>query len=338
MHEELIRLGHGGGGHLTADLIHNLFLEKFRNPILENMNDSATMWLGNREISFTTDSYVVNPLFFPGGNIGSLAVCGTINDLAMSGARPLYLSAGYIIEEGFPMKQLAEITETMAQATRESEVLLVTGDTKVVPRGMADGLYINTAGIGIHDNGPPLTPARIEPGDAILINGTTGDHGAAVINGRDNTFHSQAIVSDVAALHVLVEKLREENIELHCLRDVTRGGLGGILAELARQAGKSFIVKEEKIGVAEAVRALCEIYGFDPLYLANEGKMVIFCAAGDEERALSVMRRHRLGEHAASIGRVLSTPSARPQVILETMIGGHRVIDLPMGDLVPRIC
>ncbi|HDS15509.1 MAG TPA: hydrogenase expression/formation protein HypE [Proteobacteria bacterium] len=338
MSEERIRLGHGGGGRLTADLIHHLFLEKFSNPILENMNDSATLCLGNREISFTTDSYVVNPLFFPGGNIGSLAVCGTVNDLAMSGARPLYLSAGFIIEEGFPMKQLVEITETMAQAAREAEVLLVTGDTKVVPRGMADGLYINTSGIGIHDHGSPLTPARIEPGDAILINGTTGDHGAAVISCRDNTFHSQAIVSDVAALHPLVRKLREENIELHCLRDVTRGGLGGILAELAQQSGKGFIIKEEKIGLAEGVRALCEIYGFDPLHLANEGKMVIFCAAGDEERALGVLRRHRLGQQAAGIGRVLSTASARPQVILETLIGGHRVIDLPTGELVPRIC
>jgi hydrogenase expression/formation protein HypE len=335
---DLIRLAHGGGGRLTSDLVQELFLKKFSNPLLEPLNDSATLAVGSEQISFTTDSYVVSPLFFPGGNIGSLAVHGTVNDIAMSGARPRFISAGYIIEEGFPLEKLEMIVDSMAAAAGAAEVSIVTGDTKVVPRGLADGLYINTAGIGVHEYGKPLTPAGIREGDAILINGTIGDHGAAIISCRNQGFANSRISSDSAALHDLVGALQNRQIKLHALRDVTRGGLGGILAELAEQSRMRFKINEESLPVKDEVRGLGEIYGLDPLFLANEGKMVLFCAADEAEAALEIMRRHRLGRNAARIGRVTANDRDQGEVIMRTLIGGERVIDQPTGDLTPRIC
>jgi hydrogenase expression/formation protein HypE len=337
-HEDLIRLAHGGGGRLTSDLVQELFLKKFSNPHLAPLNDSATLDIGREQISFTTDSYVVSPLFFPGGNIGSLAVHGTVNDIAMSGARPRFISAGYIIEEGFQQEKLERIVDSMAAAAREASVSIVTGDTKVVPKGLADGLYINTAGIGIHECGPPLTPAGINEGDAILINGTIGDHGAAIISCRNQGFADSKISSDSAALHDLVGALQNQKIKLHALRDVTRGGLGGILAELAAQSQMRFEIDEKSLPVKDEVRGLGEVYGLEPIFLANEGKMVLFCPAAEADNALEIMRCHPLGKNAARIGRVTSCDRTQDVVVMRTLIGGQRVIDQPTGDLTPRIC
>ena len=335
---DLIMLGHGGGGRLTSDLVHNLFLKNFRNSHLEPLNDSALLTVERKNLSFTTDSYVVTPLFFPGGNIGSLAVHGTVNDLAMSGARPLYLSAAYIIEEGFPLADLEKIVISMATAAQCAGVQIVTGDTKVVPKGMADGLYINTAGIGIHESVTPLGPHRIKKGDAILINGTIGDHGAAVITAREEGFSESTITSDASSLHHLVQKLQDSSIKLHCLRDATRGGVGGVLAELADQAQAHLQIEEKAIPVKEKVRGFCEIYGLESLFLANEGKMLIFCPADDAEKALQIMQHDPLGADAAIIGRVNEEDQLGGRLVMNTLIGGERIIDQPAGDLVPRIC
>ena len=336
--DDLIRLGHGGGGRLTSDLVHNLFLKNFHNSHLEPLNDSAFLTVDRKNLSFTTDSYVVNPLFFPGGDIGSLAVHGTVNDLAMSGAQPLYLSAAYIIEEGFRLTDLEKIVISMAAAARHAGVQIVTGDTKVVPRGMADGLYINTAGIGVHESGAPLGPHRIKKGDVIIINGPIGDHGAAVITSREEGFSGNSIISDAAALHHLVQKLQKDSIRIHCLRDATRGGVGGVLAELSDQARAHLQIEEKAIPVKEKVRGFCEIYGLEPLFLANEGKMLLFCPEDDAEKVLQIMRHDPLGEEAAIVGRVSREDQTMGRLTMNTWIGGERIIDQPAGDLVPRIC
>jgi hydrogenase expression/formation protein HypE len=339
MNNELIRLAHGAGGRLTGELVEELFLDRFRNPELATLSDSSRLETGPGRLYFTTDSYVVSPLFFPGGDIGSLAVHGTVNDLAMNGARPLYLSAGFILEEGLERKLLERVVDSMARAADAAGVKIVTGDTKVVPKGLADGLYLNTAGIGLRPEALPLLgPEAIRKGDAILINGSIGDHGAAIITAREAGFENCSISSDSAALWELVAALETGGVRLHALRDATRGGLGGILAELADQAGAEFLIGEEKIPVREEVRGVCEIFGFDPLFLANEGKMVIFCPADESDSALEILHRHPLGRQAAVIGRVTAAGSSRPRVTLETLIGGHRLIDQPSGELVPRIC
>jgi len=336
---DIILLGHGSGGRLTTDLVHNLFLRNFRNTLLEPLSDSARLPLGNPDIAFTTDSYVITPQFFPGGNIGSLAVHGTVNDIAMSGAKPLYLSAAYIIEEGFKMGQLEEIVRAMAQAAAEAGVKIVTGDTKVVPRGMADGLYINTSGIGVHRQKLACGPDCIRKGDAIIVNGNIGDHGAAVLSSREEGFTKAEIFSDSAALNHLVARLQDNNITIHALRDATRGGVGGILAELAEQAKTNFKIYESRLPVQNKVRGMCEIYGFEPLFLANEGKMVLFCPAAEADRVIDIMQSDPLGENAAIIGEVIEEPETPEyRVIMETTIGGSRIIDQPAGELVPRIC
>lgn len=336
--DDLILLGHGSGGRLTADLVRNLFLHSFRNTLLEPLADSAQLTLDNPNIAFTTDSYVITPQFFPGGNIGSLAVHGTVNDIAMSGAKPLYLSAAYIIEEGFKMSQLEKIVKAMAEAATEAGVKIVTGDTKVVPRGMADGLYINTSGIGVQRQKLPFSPDQIRKGDAIIVNGNIGDHGAAVISSREEGFSRAEIISDSAALNHLVARLKDKNITIHALRDATRGGVGGILAELSEQAKTSFKIYETRLPVQNKVRGLCEIYGFEPLFLANEGKMVLFCPAAEADRVIDTMRSDPLGQNAAIIGEVTNSEQSDHSVIMETTIGGTRIIDQPAGELVPRIC
>ena len=336
MKYDKILLEHGGGGLLSSELIAEHFLSRFRNPFLERLEDSAVLTLGKQKLCFTTDSYVVSPVFFPGGNIGSLAICGTVNDLAVCGGKPLYLSCGFILEEGFPVDSLDTILATMSGKAAEAGVQIVTGDTKVVARGAADGIFINTSGIGVIDYSGILSVKSIAPGDVILVNGTVGDHGAAIIGARENLSISSDILSDTAPLNELVACILQASSNVHCMRDATRGGLGAILAEIAKSAGVRIDVDEKSIPVQENVRGVCEILGFDPLFLANEGKMIVFCSAEDEAAVLSAMQSHRYGQNAAVIGTV--GKAAQGRVVLHTSIGGERVIDLPTGELVPRIC
>lgn len=321
---------------MTGELIEQIFLPRLGNPHLRQLTDSALVKIGDRELCFTTDSYVVSPLCFPGGDIGSLAVHGTVNDLAVCGARPLYLSAGFIIEEGFPTEQLERIVDSMAAAAVAAGVQVVTGDTKVVPRGTADGLYITTAGIGQFIYGKPLSPLSIRPGDAVIVNGPVGDHGAAILCARQDLGFSSAVLSDSAPLGGLVQDMLHASPNLHCMRDCTRGGLGAVLAELAQQSGHDISVQERDIPLRDSVRGVCEMLGLDPLYLANEGKLIVFCAAPDAAPVLAAMQAHEQGREAALIGTVQE--QGRGRAILTTLIGGQRIIDLPTGELVPRIC
>lgn len=333
---DTILLEHGGGGLLTHDLIADVFLPLFHNPCLDRLEDSAVLDLQGQRLCFTTDSYVVSPLFFPGGDIGSLAVHGTINDLAMSGGSPLALSCGFIIEEGFPVEQLRKICISMAAAAKHAGVQIVTGDTKVVPKGTGDGIYINTSGVGIITYTAALAVEQIQSGDVIIINGTIGDHGAAILSSRENLGLQYPLFSDSAPLNNLVSSLLQASLHIHCMRDATRGGLGAILAEIADRSGFHMSIAESSIPVQEPVRGVCEMLGFDPLFLANEGKMVVFCSPDDADRVLGAMRAHEHGRNAAVIGKVHAKGQGR--LILNTVIGGQRVIDLPVGELVPRIC
>jgi len=336
MNSDRILLEHGGGGLLSNELISRLFLPMFRNPYLECLEDGAVFTLGQTRCCLSTDSYVVKPLFFPGGDIGSLAVHGTVNDLAMCGARPLFLSTGFIIEEGFPINDLEKITRSMAEAAKRAGVQVVTGDTKVVNQGAADGLYINTSGIGIIDYAGPISVKTILPGDVVIINGPIGNHGAAILSRREELGLSSEILSDSAPLNDLVAKILAATPRIHCMRDATRGGLGAILAEIAIQSGLEITVDEDLIPVRDDVRGICEILGFDPLFLANEGKAAIFCPADDAGKVLAAMHDHEQGRDAVIIGSV--TRKSRGRLILNTTIGGTREVDLPTGELVPRIC
>lgn len=336
MKYERVLLEHGGGGLLSNELVGELFLPLLRNRFLEKLEDGAVLQLGDTKICFTTDSYVVQPVFFPGGNIGSLAVHGTVNDLAVSGGEPLFLSAGFILAEGFPMADLERIVHAMAEAAREAEVQIVTGDTKVVPQGAADGIYINTAGVGIIRYATPLSVTSIRPGDAILVNGTVGDHGAAIMASREELGLEADILSDSAPLSGLVRTILAASPEIHCMRDATRGGLGAILAEMALQAKVQITAAEDRIPFREETRGVCEILGLDPLFLANEGKLVVFCPEAEEAAVLAAMRNNPYGRDAAVIGYV--EEAKRGRFILQTAIGGFREVDLPTGELVPRIC
>ena len=336
MNAERILLEHGSGGLLSNELITKTFLPYFRNACLERLEDGAVFSIGESRCCLSTDSYVVKPLFFPGGDIGSLAIHGTVNDLAMCGAKPLYLSAGFIIEEGFPMADLEKIIRSMAAAAKRAGIQIVTGDTKVVNRGEADGLYINTSGIGIIDYRSPISVQAIRPGDRVIINGPIGDHGAAILSRREELALATDILSDSAPLNGLVEKVLTASPHIHCMRDATRGGLGAILAEIAVQSGLEIIIEEALIPVRDAVRGVCEILGFDPLFLANEGKAAIFCPKDDAERVLAAMHDHEQGREAVIIGKV--DRAKRGRLILNTLIGGRREVDLPTGELVPRIC
>jgi hydrogenase expression/formation protein HypE len=336
MEHDRILLEHGGGGLLSGELIHNVFLPRLRNRHLEQLTDSAFVEIGCRNLCFTTDCYVVTPLFFPGGDIGSLAVHGTVNDLCVCGARALFLSAGFIIEEGFEIRTLERIVDSMAEAASSAGIQIVTGDTKVGPRGAADGLYITTSGIGECMYEQPLAPSAVRPGDAVIVNGTIGDHGAAILSARQDLGFSSSIVSDSAALNGLVQDVLASSRQVHCMRDATRGGLGAVLAEIALQCGHEISVREDAISIQDSVRGMCEMLGLDPLYLANEGKLVIFCSDEDAHLVLAALHGHRLGRRAARIGTVQK--AGRGRVVLSTVIGGERVIDLPTGELVPRIC
>ena len=331
-----VLLAHGGGGKLMAQLIEKMFVPTFDNPFLSRQHDGAVVELNGVRVAFSTDSYVVDPLFFPGGDIGSLAVNGTANDLAMCGARPLYLSAGFIIEEGLEMEQLWRVVRSMQQAAVETGVALVTGDTKVVDRGKGDGIFINTAGIGLIEHGMTIAPDRIRPGDALLLSGDIGRHGIAIMAQREGLAFESTIESDCAPLAGLVMKLLEEGIEIRCLRDLTRGGLASALVEIAEQAGRQIDIEERQIPVQEEVRGACEILGLDPLYVANEGRCVAFVAADQAERALEIMRAHPSGEGATIIGRV--TEEESELVTLQSAIGVRRIVDRLSGEQLPRIC
>lgn len=339
MEEKRILLSHGSGGKMMHDLIRNLFREKFSNEILNRLSDAAVIGMlpdDNSELCFTTDSYVVHPLFFPGGDIGKLAVCGTLNDLAVMGAKPLYLSCGFIIEEGLKYSILEEITESMAREARECDVLIVTGDLKVVEKNKADKVFINTSGIGIKDIKLKLDTGLLEPGDRILINGSIGDHGASVLASRGDFALETPIKSDCAALWPLIREILKKSPKVKFMRDPTRGGLSTTLNEIAGGASFGISIREESIPIRDGVRAMCEILGFDPLILANEGKVVIIAHKDDAEAVLDVMKSHPLGRDGRIIGEVVEHPAGK--VVMKTGIGGHRILDMPVGEQLPRIC
>jgi hydrogenase expression/formation protein HypE len=332
----LVLLGHGSGGKLSAGLIRNLFLPLFSNPTLERLEDQAVLPVGGVKLAFTTDSFVVKPLFFPGGDIGSLAVHGTVNDLAMGGAMPLALSAAFIIEEGLPVETLARIAESMARAARQAGVEIVTGDTKVVERGKGDGVFINTTGIGLVRDGVELSASAARPGDAVLVSGYLGDHGIAIMAQREGLEFDCPVESDSAALHTLVAAMLDASTGIRALRDPTRGGLSSTLNEIAGQSRAGIALDERVIPVREAVRGACELLGLDPLYVANEGKLVAIVAPEAAGAVLAAMREHPLGRDAARIGTV--TAANAGLVTLRTLLGVTRVVDMLSGDQLPRIC
>jgi hydrogenase expression/formation protein HypE len=331
-----VLMAHGGGGRLTHELIEHLFLPAFQNPILEPLHDGALLTVSGQRLAFTTDSYVVHPLFFPGGSIGELAVYGTVNDLAMCGARPLYLSSAMIIEEGLPMDDLVRITRAMRTAADAAGVMLVTGDTKVVDRGKGDGIFITTSGIGVIPQGVDIRPARISPGDAILINGPIAQHGIAIMSVREGLSFKTRITSDAAPLNTLVESMLAASSDIHVLRDPTRGGVASSLNEIASQGKVGIELDEPDIPIDEDVRGACELLGFDPLYVANEGKVIAIVPASAAEAVLQAMRSHPLGPRSACIGRVVETHAGI--VTLRNHIGSTRIVDMLSGEQLPRIC
>lgn len=328
-----VLLAHGGGGRLMQQLIDRLFRAAFTSVA---NHDAAVLPLGGDRLAFTTDSYVVNPLFFPGGDIGELAVNGTVNDLAMAGARPLYLSVGFILEEGLPMETLWRVVQSMARAAERAQVAIVTGDTKVVDRGKGDGMFINTAGIGRVETREPIAPDRVQVGDVAIINGDLGRHGLAVMLARDALEFESPIESDTAPLAELVLALLEEGIEPHMMRDLTRGGLVASLHETATAARVKIEIDEPIVPIREDVAGACEILGFDPLYVANEGRFVVFVAENQVDRTIEILRRFEAGVGAVAIGRVTAAGSAG--VVARTALGIERPIDLLSGEQLPRIC
>ncbi len=331
-----VDMTHGGGGRAMAQLIDELFLRAFDNEWLRQGNDQATFSVPAGRLVMATDSHVVSPLFFPGGDIGCLSVHGTINDVAMAGAVPLYLPAGFILEEGFSLAELRRIVESMAAAAREAGVPIVTGDTKVVEKGKGDGVFITTTGVGVVPAGVRISGDGARPGDRILVSGTIGDHGVAIMSLRENLSFETAIRSDTAALHGLVAAMVEAVPGIHCLRDPTRGGLATTLNELATQSGCGMLIAEAAVPVRPEVAAACEFLGLDPLYVANEGKLVAICAEADAERLLAAMRAHPLGADAAIVGVAIA--DAHRFVQMDTRFGGRRVVDWLTCEQLPRIC
>ena len=333
---ETVRLGHGSGGEMTQRLLRDCVYPYFDNRWIRQGHDSATLPLAGDSLVFTTDSFVVSPLFFPGGNIGELAVYGTVNDLAMSGARPLYLSCSLILEEGLPVKTLAHVMASMARAAASAGVQLVTGDTKVVERGKGDGLYINTAGIGQIQHASDIRPQRIGAGDLIVLSGDIGRHGMAVMAKREGLEFDSPLLSDCAPLHEPVVALLDAGVEIHCLRDLTRGGLATALVELAESSGKQLRIQEGAIAVSEGVAGACELLGLDPMYVANEGRFIAFIPAHQREMALRVLRQLPVSAGSCVIGQVSDTGNAR--AILNNGFGCERLLDLLPGEQLPRIC
>jgi hydrogenase expression/formation protein HypE len=331
-----VLLAHGSGGKLMHQLIETMFVPVFGNPLLAARHDGAAIDLNGLKLAFTTDSYVVRPLFFPGGDIGQLAVNGTVNDLAMCGARPLFLSAGFILEEGLDMGTLWRVVQSMKQAADEAHVQLVTGDTKVVDKGKGDGVFINTAGVGIIEHSRTIAPNSVQPGDVLLLNGDIGRHGIAIMAVREGLAFESEIESDCAPLAELVLRLLDAGVEIHCLRDLTRGGLASALVEIAEAAHVQIHIDENSIPVREDVQGACEILGFDPLYVANEGRFVAFVAPADADRALELMRAHPLGASACMVGGVADGTAGL--VTLTSKIGATRIVDMLSGEQLPRIC
>jgi hydrogenase expression/formation protein HypE len=330
-----VLLSHGSGSKASHELVAELFLPAFSNPYLDQLNDQAVLEADGLRLAYTTDSYVVDPIFFPGGDIGRLAVCGTVNDLAMCGATPLYLSAGFIIEEGFPIDKLRTVIGSMKQAAEEANVKIVAGDTKVVGKGNADELFINTSGIGIISKDIDISGSGAKAGDKVIVSGSIGDHGIAVLSRREGLEFDVPIVSDCAPLNSLVADMLSVTRNIHCLRDPTRGGLATILNELASQSNAGILIEETKIPVKDAVRGACELLGYDPLYVANEGKLVAIVPAQDASKVLAKMRENKYGRDAEVIGEVVAEPR---RVLLKTAIGGTRIVDMLAGELLPRIC
>lgn len=329
-------MGHGGGGALSAELVEQIFLPAFRSPALEGMTDAAALELGGVRLAFSTDSFVVRPLFFPGGSIGDLAVNGTVNDLAMSGARAAYLSCGFILEEGVETEVVRRVAEALGAAARTAGVQIATGDTKVVEAGHGDGIYINTSGVGLIPPGVDLRPQRVVPGDVVIVSGAIGAHGVAVMSVREGLEFGVEIGSDCAALGGLVDAMLGVTPDLHVLRDPTRGGLAASLNEIAAASGTGVVVRERAVPVPPPVANACAVLGLDPMYVANEGKLVAFVPREQAEKVLAAMRAHPLGAEAAVIGEVVDEHHG--MVVARTGLGGTRVVDLPIGEQLPRIC
>ena len=332
---DTILLAHGSGGKLSHELVEKNFLPFLSNPALNKLDDSAIFEASGR-LAFTTDSYVVSPLFFPGGDIGRLAVCGTVNDLAMSGAAPLYLSLSLIIEEGLPTNELEKIVNSICQAANEAKVQIITGDTKVVNQGAADKLFINTSGVGIVPAEVDISGANAKPGDKIILSGSLGEHGIAILSKRQGLEFNVPIESDCAPLNRLVAEMLAVSANLHCLRDPTRGGLATTLNEFAKQSNVGIKIEEDTLPVNEAVQAACELLGFDPLHMANEGKLVAVVTPADADKVLAKMRQNRYGADAGIIGEIVEEHPGR--VIMKTHLGSSRIVDMPVGELLPRIC
>jgi hydrogenase expression/formation protein HypE len=338
-HPQIV-LGHGSGGKLSAELIEKVFVSRFRNSTLEKMDDQAVLEIGGTRLAFTTDSFVVTPIFFPGGDIGSLAVNGTVNDLAMGGARPLYMAAAFILEEGLAAADLARVVDSMALAAQSAGVELVTGDTKVVNRGKGDKVFITTTGIGIVDRGTQLSADRARPGDRILLSGSIGDHGITILSQRENLEFESALESDCAALNGLVSAMLDAAegglAGFRVMRDPTRGGVATVLNEIAGRSRVGMVLREQEIPVRDAVRGACEMLGLDPLYVANEGKLVAIVAREIADGVLAAMRRHPLGAESRIIGEVVEQHAG--MVLMKTSVGGTRVVDVLFGEQLPRIC
>jgi hydrogenase expression/formation protein HypE len=336
MPDDKILLAHGSGGKLSHDLIKQVFLPRFSNPFLEPLDDSAKITNRHGSIAFTTDSYVVNPLFFPGGDIGKLAVCGTVNDLSMIGAVPSYLSLSLIVEEGFSIERLKQIISSIHETAEQAGVSIVTGDTKVVEHGAADGLFVNTAGIGWVRKGLNLSSINAKPGDKILLSGPLGDHEVTILSQREGFGFQGELRSDCAPLNDLVGKMLDACPSIRCMRDPTRGGLATTLNEIALMSNIGMVIEEEKVPIRESVRGICELLGLDPLYLANEGKLIAICPPDEADRLSKVMKGHPQGRDGEIIGTV--TEDNPKRVVLRTLIGGHRILDMLTGGQYPRIC
>ena len=335
-HDQKIMLGHGSGGLMSQQLIRDIFVNAFKNPILNKGNDAGFINNLNKPISVSTDAHVVFPLFFPGGDIGKLAICGTVNDVSMLGAKPLFITASFILEEGFLFSDLYKVVWSMKQAADEAGVTIIAGDTKVVEKGKADGVYISTTGIGTIQAENKISGDEAKPGDKVIISGYLGDHGIAVLNARGELGFSSDIKSDVAPLNNMVSEILQTSNNIHVLRDPTRGGLATTLNEIAKQSNVCIKLIEETIPVRPETNSVCEMLGFDPLYIANEGKLIVIVAPEDAEKVFDTIKNSKYGSHAQIIGEVVEDPAGR--VLMKTILGSHRVVDTLRGELLPRIC
>ncbi|HNW89391.1 MAG TPA: hydrogenase expression/formation protein HypE [Bacteroidales bacterium] len=338
MEDKTVLLGHGSGGRLSHDLIKNIFYRYFNNPVLDQQSDSALLQINSSDIAFTTDSYVVDPIFFKGGNIGKLAICGTVNDLAVSGAVPKYISAGFIIEEGFSLQDLETIVSAMTEEAKKAGVIIATGDTKVVNKGQCDKIFINTAGIGFLDEKHKAISSgkSIKTGDSILINGSIADHGMTIMAARNFGNFNTDISSDCAPLNHMIKEILDAGCRVKFMRDATRGGLATVICELADHNNLGVVINETDVLIKEKVRGICELLGFDPYYVANEGKVIIIVEGADTEKTLQIMKQNEFGKEASVIGKIVEDHPGK--AILKTSIGGKRIIDMLAGEQLPRIC